>query len=202
MARATILLGTFLTIVGMPGTAGGQTDGMAHILPASQQIAGAVTALPEEMRDRAAVLGYSQAARLVSLRHGTNDMLCLADDPNRANFHVACYHTSLEPFMARGRELTAKGITGARRDSIRNTDVTEGRIEMPAVGALYTLTGPPGSFDPATGTVTGGRPLHSIYIPFATAESTGLSPTPKRGQPWIMLPGTPKAHIMFGAHDH
>ena len=45
--------------------------------------------------------------------------------------------------------------------------------------------------------MTGARPLYVVYIPFATAESTGLSATPAPGTPWIMFPGTPKAHIMF-----
>ena len=49
----------------------------------------------------------------------------------------------------------------------------------------------------ATGAVTGARPLYVVYIPFSTAESTGLSATPARGTPWIMFAGTPKAHIMF-----
>jgi hypothetical protein len=36
-----------------------------------------------------------------------------------------------------------------------------------------------------------------VYIPFATPGSTGLSATSVAGAPWIMYPGTPKAHIMF-----
>jgi len=37
-----------------------------------------------------------------------------------------------------------------------------------------------------------------IYIPFATAESTGLPLAPSApGMPWIMDPGTHRAHIMI-----
>jgi hypothetical protein len=35
---------------------------------------------------------------------------CLASDPAVARFHVACYHHSLEPFMACGRALREQGI--------------------------------------------------------------------------------------------
>jgi len=45
--------------------------------------------------------------------------------------------------------------------------------------------------------VKGARPLIVIYIPGATETSTGLSAKPAEGTPWIMFPGTPKAHIMF-----
>jgi hypothetical protein len=65
----------------------------------------------------------------------------------------------------------------------------------PAV--LYSLTGPADSFDPATGAAPKARPLFVVYVPFATGKSMGLSTTPAEGAPWIMHPGTPKAHIMF-----
>ena len=66
-----------------------------------------------------------------------------------------------------------------------------------APAALWSLSGPATSWDPATGTVTGARPLYVIYTPFATEASTGIPATPAQGSPWLMLPGTPKAHIMF-----
>jgi hypothetical protein len=111
---------------------------------------------------------------------------------------VACYHHSLEPFMARGRALRAQGITGEKVDTVRFAEVKAGKIAMPAQpAALYSLTGPVGSYDPATNAITGARPLVVIYIPGATAASTGLSAKPQEGAPWIMFPGTPKAHIML-----
>jgi hypothetical protein len=60
---------------------------------------------------------------------------------------------------------------------------------------LYQIFG--GTFDEATGKVTGGSWLYVTYIPFATPASTGLSAKPSETGPWIMFPGTPKAHIMF-----
>ena len=168
------------------------------VLPAEQQIAAAVLPLPQGMRAGAAVLGYAADGKLVPLRRGTNDMICLASDPKGAQFHVACYHKSLEPFMARGRALRAQGVTGGEVDSVRFREVRAGRLRIPTQpAALYQLTGPAGSFDPAAGTATGARALYVVYIPFATAASTGLSPAPVAGAPWIMFPGTPKAHIMF-----
>jgi hypothetical protein len=169
-----------------------------RVLPPAVQIAAATAAAPAELRGSATVLGYSPDGRLTTLRAGTGDLVCLASDPKRDDFHVACYAKSLEPFMARGRELRAQGMSRAVSDSVRNAEVTSGKLAMPKhAAALYTLTGPASSVNPTTGGVTGTRPLYVVYIPFATPESTGLSPTPVRGAPWIMFPGTPKAHIMF-----
>ena len=36
-----------------------------------------------------------------------------------------------------------------------------------------------------------------VYIPFATGKSLGLAEKPFGKAPWVMFPGTPKAHIMF-----
>jgi hypothetical protein len=166
--------------------------------PPAEQIAAAVLPLPETMRAEATVLGYAKAgSALTVLREGTNGMHCLADDPTDDRFHVACYHASLEPFMARGRELRAQGVIGTAVDSVRYAEVASGKIVMPSTGALYQMTGPKGDFDPATGTAREARPVFVIYVPGATTASTGLSTTPQVGAPWLMFPGTPKAHIMF-----
>ena len=168
----------------------------AALPPAEQQIAAAVLPLPTDLRAGATVMGYAPDGRFVTLREGAGPMTCLASNPKMERFHVACYHKSLEPFMARGRELRAQGVTGEQVDTVRFREVRSGKLKLAKEPALlYSLTG--GSFDPATGTATGARPLFVVYIPFATAESTGLSAVAARGTPWIMLPGTPKAHIMF-----
>jgi hypothetical protein len=166
------------------------------ILPTGQQIAGAVLALPADLRAGASVLGYDGAGKLVSLRKGTGDMVCLATDPKSAQFHSACYHSDMEPFMARGRALRATGVVGAQVDTVRFREVKEGKLVMPKnPSALYQLFG--GTFDPVKGEVTGATPLYVVYIPFSTGKSTGLPEKPIGKMPWVMFPGTPKAHIMF-----
>lgn len=166
------------------------------IHPPAHQIAAAVTALPEELRAGASVLGYTSATTLVSLRTGTNDMICLAPNPATKDFHSACYHRNMEPFMARGRELRAEGVKGAEVDSVRFREVASGKLKLPPTASmLYQIFG--GTFDAATGKVTGGNWLYVTYIPFATSATTGLSAKPSAKSPWIMFPGTPKAHIMF-----
>ena len=168
----------------------------AEPLPSAVQVAAAVLPLPAQYRQDATVLGYQAGKKeLVSLRAGKNPYICLADDPADDRFHVACYHNSLEPFMLRGRELRAQGVTNV--DSARYAEINSGKLKMaPGPAALFSLTAR-GKPD-ATGVTPGGRPLYVLYVPFATAESTGLPTTaPGANTPWLMMPGTPKAHIMF-----
>ena len=166
--------------------------------PADRQIAAAVSSLPAPLRGNATVLGYRQVGRLVTLRRGSNDMICLADDPAQKMFHVACYHRSLEPFMARGRELKAQHKSREAIDSIRLSDVKAGRYAMPSKpAALYQYFAPRDSVDAATGAVSGASYLYVVYMPYATPETTGLTANPLDGGPWIMYPGKPWAHIMI-----
>lgn len=171
-------------------------DSEVTIPPAREQITAAVQAAPEERRDGAAVLGYDAEGKLVTLREGTNDLICLADQPGDDSFSVACYHKDLEPYMARGRELLQQGIQGRARNEYRWKEVEEGKLKMPREPRiLYVLTG--SGFDPASGTVKDAYLRWVIYLPFATPESTGLSTAAAPGKPWLMDPGTAGAHIMI-----
>ena len=177
---------------------GADTAHALRVFPVGEQVAAAVAPAPKALRATATVWGYAPEGHFTRLRDGNGDMVCLASDPHTVRFHVACYHRSLEPFMARGRSLRASGVTGDRVDSVRFAEIRGGKLRMPRhAAALYSLTGPAGSFDPTTGAVTGARHLYVVYMPFGTAASTGISAEPVEGAPWIMFPGTPKAHLMF-----
>ena len=186
-------------VLAVPAVLGAQAPTVAPLSEA-QQIASAVLPLPAEFRADARVLGYRNGSKeLVTLREGTGAFVCLASDPALAQFHVACYHRSLEPFMARGRALRAAGVKGDQVDSARFAEIRKGTLAMPShPAALYSLTGPAKSrYDSTTNTIPGARALSVIYISGATTASTGLSARPMEGAPWIMFPGTPKAHIML-----
>jgi hypothetical protein len=164
-----------------------------------RQIASAVSALPEPLQKGASVLGHNESGKLVTLRKGMNDMVCVADDPAGKQFHVACYHKSLEPFMARGRELHALKKSKEAIDSVRMRDISTGRYAMPAKpAALYQYFAPRDSVDAASGTVRSAQYLYVVYTPYASYKSTGITEVPIDGGPWIMYPGKPWAHVMIG----
>ncbi len=164
----------------------------------AQQIALAIQPLPKEFQADASVLGYNKSGKLISLRATEGTMICLADDPKEDGFHPACYVRTLEPFMLRGRELRASGVKGDQVDSVRFAEVKSGKLVMPKAGALWQLIGPSDAVNVTTGVIGPKvKPLYVIYMPFATPESTGIPAAPSMGQPWLMLPGTAKAHVMF-----
>ena len=159
-----------------------------------EQIAQALAAAPEDKAAGARVLGYATDGSVVELRPGSNDFICLAPNPENERFSSSCYHASLEPYFARGRELGADGFSREERYRIRYEEMEAGTLAMPVMSATqYVLDG---TWDPAAQTATGSV-RWVIYVPGATAESTGLSVMPQEGGPWIMAPGTPGAHIMI-----
>ena len=163
----------------------------------SWEIAAAVLPLPDSARAGAKVLVF-RGADLVEARAGSNEMICLGDDPAHKGFQVSCYHKSLEPFMARGRELRALGITKREAvDSARLADVKSGRIVMPSAAILSSIFAESDSFDALAGPPAKHNALDVIYLPFATQESSGITEQPGVGRPWLMFAGKPWAHVML-----
>jgi hypothetical protein len=163
------------------------------------QIKTAVLAAPAEKRDSCTVYGYSQDKKFVLLRQGTNELICLADDPDKQGFSVACYVKELEPFMKRGRELRMQNMNDQQVFETREKEVTNGSLQMPKQpAALYVYSAEEKDFNSKTGEVKNGYLRSVIYIPYATSASTGLPEKPSgKGMPWIMDPGTHRAHIMI-----
>lgn len=159
------------------------------------QIKTGVLAAPEHQRDEATILGFNSEGEIVKIREGSNDFYCLADDPSKEGFSVSAYHKSLEPFMARGRELRKQGMNFKEVFDQREEDVKAGKLEMPDKATLYVSRG---DLNEETGEVENLYTRYVIYIPYATEESTGMPLEPiAPGSPWIMDPGTHRAHIMI-----
>ena len=93
-----------------------------EIPSAALQIKSALLAAPPEKRDSCAVYGYAADTQFTLLKKGTNELICVADDPKSPGFSAACYVRELDPFMQRGRELQAIGRTraGARAGRARS----------------------------------------------------------------------------------
>ena len=170
-----------------------------ELASAAIQIKSALLAAPKEKRDSCTVYGYSADKQFILLKQGTNELICLADDPDDPDFSVACYVKELEPFMQRGRDLRKQGIKDDSLFNEREKEVKAGTLQMPKQpAALYVYSAKQKDFDPATGEVKNGYLRYVIYIPYATVASTGLPEKPSAdGMPWIMNAGTHGAHIMI-----
>ncbi len=166
---------------------------MAQSTSAADQIAEAVQILPADLRAGATVVTYdaTTGARKV-LRQGTNFMEC---QPTMADGFTRCYHKSLGP----RRDLEAKLRAGKKTDE---------QIAAAVAEAVKAGTVPPSA--PAMMSYRGYakrdriQNLWVISLPNRTPESVGVSIDSQRdealegyGLPWMMLPGTPGAHVMI-----
>lgn len=174
-----LLIAILLTSVN--GATGGQEVGPA------QQIEQTLRALPEALRDGATVIGYVNGERRV-LRQGPGEMICVADNPRledaRGAYFVNCFPRSLQAFEERRAELAE----ASDMLEILGREVQNGQIAMPRMAIRYTLRG---------ATAEGALPLAVLQVPFAAAETTGLSTVPDNFRPWLMNESTVMAHVML-----
>jgi hypothetical protein len=171
----------------------------ADVPNAEMQIKLALLAAPPEKRDSATVYGFDANNQLAVIKKGTNEMICLGDDPTDTSFSVACYNKDLEPLMQRGRELRKQGMQFKQIFDERGKEVKKGTLKMPThPTALYVYSADSKDVNHSTGEVKNGYLRYVIYIPFATAATSGLPEKPSApGMPWIMDPGTYHAHVMI-----
>lgn len=169
---------------------------MSQTQPSKEiQIKMAVLAAPEDQRANATVYAYDGTL----LRKGTNQTVCLGDDPTRDGLSVSSYHISAQPFMARGWNLRKEGKNADEIFKAREAESKAGKLKLPESGSvLNVLTAEEKDINWATGEAKNTYTRSVVYIPWATAESTGLPLKPAGpGLPWIMDPGTHRAHIMI-----
>jgi len=168
---------------------------------ASQQIAAAVLPLPEILREHATVLGYGPDLSLVTLRQGSNGMVCTASRPGDDEFDVRCYHESFMPLVRRLRGLHYQGVKQEEIDHIINAEVKAKKLAIPDhPTAGYRMLGPISAYQPATNAV--GKEIQSwqsVHFPYKTAAEIGL---PEEGQvtgtmPYVMASGTFWSHVMI-----
>ena len=170
-----------------------------NIPSAEIQIKTALLAAPDEQKEKAMVYGYSDKGEFIVLRKGENELVCLADDPKTPGMSVACYHKLLDPYMERGRQLKKEGKGFQDSFDTREAEVKSGKLKMPdRPTTLFVTTATAENFNAATGEAKDSYTRSVVYIPYATSESTGLPTSPPGpGLPWIMNPGTHRAHIMI-----
>ncbi len=169
------------------------TGTLASAQSADPRIAEALKPLPDDLKAGATVVAYDAAtgAREV-LRQGTNQIEC---QPKAADGFVRCYNKMLAP----RRDLEAKLRAQKKSDEEIAAAVAEaqknGTVARPQFGTMsYRYSDDPKRI----------KLLWTMSVPGATPETIGVSTVSQRdaalkgsGQPWLMLAGTPGAHIMI-----
>lgn len=188
-----------IMILGIGLMAYGQESAEELIIPAKEaQLKTALYAAPSDKKEGAMIYGYDERGNLTVIREGTNDLICLTDDPTKDGISSACYFNGLEPFMARGRELAREGKTFEEKKEIRGSEVKSGKLKIPENSMLFVYSANAEDYSIETGELSDGHLRYVVYTPYATTESTGLPDKPySPGMPWLMFPGTYHAHIMI-----
>jgi hypothetical protein len=178
-AAAIVLSGSVMPAAGQP--------------PAPEEIGEAVRILPEDLRAGATVVTYERGtgARKV-LREGTNFIEC---QPQMEDGFTRCYHKSLAPRRDLEAKLRAQKKSDEEIQQAVAAAVKAGTLSAPASGMMSYR-----GFDKSDRI----QNLWVMSLPNRTPESVGVSTVSQRdaalagkGLPWMMLPGTPGAHIMI-----
>jgi hypothetical protein len=154
----------------------------------------AVQPLPEDLRAGATVVAYDRATgeRKV-LRQGTNTLECQPKNPDDG--FTRCYNKALGPRRDLEAKLRAQKKSDQEIQEAVAAATKAGTIKAPAFGMMsYRLSNDDGRI----------KRLWVMSVPNATPESIGVSTVSQRdaalkgeGLPWLMLPGTPGAHVMI-----
>jgi hypothetical protein len=163
------------------------------IAQSADDIAKAVLPLPEDLRADAAIYVYDAKGDRKILRLGTNMVECMPKDP--ASGFTRCYNKITADRRDFEAKLQAKKMSEKDIDAAMDKATKEGTIKPAPFGVInYRYS------DDNTRI----KLLWIMSVPNATPEMTGVSTVSQRdaalkgkGLPWMMLPGTPGAHIMI-----
>lgn len=166
---------------------------IVHAQSDQEKIAQAVLPLPEDLRAGATVVQHDPATgeRQV-LRQGTNFVEC---QPKGEDGFTWCYNKSQAPRRDLQAKLKAQKKSDKEIQEAIAAAMKDGTLTLPTWGTMsYRLSGDEGRI----------KLLWVMSVPNATPEQVGVSTVSQRdaalkgqGRPWLMLPGTPGAHIMI-----
>src|SRR5579864_419130 len=149
--------------------------------------------LPEDLKAGATVVAYDEkTGERQVLREGTNFIEC---QPKAKDGFVRCYNKVLSPRRDMEAKLRAQGKSDKDVTAAIQVAIKGGQLKAPPFGTIsYRYSDDPQRI----------RLLWVISVPNATPEQLGISTASQRdaalkgnGKPWMMLPGTPGAHIMI-----
>ena len=178
-----------VVILASPSLANAQ----AKMMSKEAQIKEAVQPLPDDLKAGATVVSYDEkTGERNVLRAGTNFIEC---QPKAKDGFVRCYNKTLAPRRDMEAKLRASGKSDEDVTKEIQAAVKDGRLKPPPFGTIsYRYSDDPGRI----------KLLWVVSVPMATPDMLGISTESQRdaalkgnGKPWMMLPGTPGAHIMI-----
>ena len=160
---------------------------------APDEITQATLPLPEDLRAGATVYKYdAKTGDRIVLRKGTNSLECM---PRGNDGFTWCYNTVSAARRDFSAKLHAQGKSDKEIEAAVAEETKAGKLQETPFGTMsYRLYGKKDRI----------QLLWVLSVPGATPESIGVSTGSQRdaaisgdGRPWLMLAGTPRAHIMM-----
>ncbi len=198
--RSEALEGRGLPWMMLPGTPG------AHIMipinpkpaksaisdEAADPVTQATLPLPQDLRAGATVYTYDASGERKILRPGTNQLECM---PRGADDFTWCYNTVSAARRDLSARLRAQKKTDAEMQAAMAEATKAGTITPTPFGTMsYRMYSKPDRIQLLWVLSVPGATPDSIGVTTASAREDALE---LRGTPWLMLPGTPGAHIMI-----
>ena len=164
-----------------------------------QQVAALQLPLPDSLRAGATLIGVNAARRRVTLRRGTNDLVCTIFVPGEDTFDVRCYQQSFMPVIDARWEHAAAGASFVDTQRDLNAAIAAKTIVLPDhPTAGYRMLGPARAFDATTARASKEiERWESIHIPYRTASELGLPSEEQGGSLFVMAGGSHWAHVMI-----
>ena len=165
----------------------------------SQQLAALPLPLPDSLRAGATLVGVDANKKRVTLRGGSNGVVCTIWVPGEDSFDVRCYQQSFMPVIDERWKHSAAGASYRVMQHDLDSAISAKAIVLPDhPTAGYRMLGPARAFDAKRGRVTKEiEQWESIHIPYRTGAEMGLPSEEQGGSLFVMSPGTYWAHVMI-----
>jgi len=152
-------------------------------------ISTALLAAPDNLRAAATVVKWSPDHTYVTLRKGTNRLVCYdrSGFPLQQPFSLECTSIANLDRVAQNMKAEALGDK-MKSEAMLNAEEKDGTRVKPEFGSVwYHLMGADKEH---------ARPHMTIAVPGATMQTLGLPENGRNGGVWIMNAGTTTAHLM------
>ena len=170
----------------------------------AQQLAALPLPLPDSLRAGATLVGVDANKQRVTLRGGSNGVVCTIWVPGEDSFDVRCYQQSFMPVIdARWKHSVAGASYRVMQHDLDSAIAAKAIVLPDHPTAGYRMLGPARAFDAKRGRVTNEiEQWESIHIPYHTGVEMGLPSEEQGGSLFVMSPGTYWAHVMIMHPQH
>ena len=148
-------------------------------------------AAPQRIRADAAVVGWNADGSRVTLRAGTNGLVCWdqSDEPRKRAYASRCTSEGNLPRIEQNRAWLLSGKSHAEVQAMMDEADQDGSREVSEYGSVYYSIN---TDDPENANIH-----TTISVPFATSETVDVPSERTNAGVWIMGAGTSGAHLMI-----